>query len=397
MKINWNNKYLTISVYTLIVVALSIVIFKFLQGFTDYSAILDSFGAIIKPIIYGIVLAYILSPIEKIFEYKVLPKIFKKGKPKFLRYAAIGIAYLLFVIAFALVLYIAIPQLLESINKIIVSIPMYIVNVQNWFNSLMQTKTGKLIASNVDLSGVNFETIFTNLQDMLSSSLIAVKSTLSAFISVLFNLIVGIAISVYLLVDRETYFRQIKKLLYAFGNKNKVTDFCEDCRTTKELFNSFMYGKLVECFIVGVACYIGVAIMGVNNALLISVIVGVTNFIPYFGPIIGAIPGVVLIFFDGKNGTNPTMTLVFIIFILVLQQLDGNVLGPRIQGKSVGISSFWVLISVVVFGEFFGVWGMLLSAPVFAVIMSVFRASVNKRLERKNIDKSLNIPEEKTE
>ena len=158
-----------------------------------------------------------------------------------------------------------------------------------------------------------------------------------------------------------------------------------------------MYGKLVECFIVGVACYIGVAIMGVNNALLISVIVGVTNFIPYFGPIIGAIPGVVLIFFDGKNGTNPTMTLVFIIFILVLQQLDGNVLGPRIQGKSVGISSFWVLISVVVFGEFFGVWGMLLSAPVFAVIMSVFRASVNKRLERKNIDKSLNIPEEKTE
>ena len=397
MKINWNNKYLTISVYTLIVVTLSIVIFKFLQGFTDYGAILDSFGAIIKPIIYGIVLAYILSPIEKIFEYKVLPKIFKKAKPKFIRYGAIGIAYLLFVIAFALVLYIAIPQLLESINKIIVSIPMYIVNVQNWFNSLMQTKTGKLIASNVDLSSVNFETIFTNLQDMLSSSLLAVKSTLSAFISVLFNLIVGIAISVYLLVDRETYFRQIKKLLYAFGNKNKITDFCEDCRTTKELFNSFMYGKLVECFIVGVACYIGVAIMGVNNALLISVIVGVTNFIPYFGPIIGAIPGVVLIFFDGKNGTNPTMTLVFIIFILVLQQLDGNVLGPRIQGKSVGISSFWVLISVVVCGEFFGVWGMLLSAPVFAVIISVFRASVNKRLEHKNIDEYLNMPEEKTE
>ena len=213
----------------------------------------------------------------------------------------------------------------------------------------------------------------------------------------LFNIIVAVAISVYLLVDREIYFKQFRKLMYAFGNKDKVTNLCKECYTIKEIFNSFMYGKLIECLIVGIACYIGVVIMGVNNALLISVIVGITNFIPYFGPFLGAIPGVILIFFDGENGTNPTMTLVFIIFILVLQQLDGNVLGPRIQGKSVGLSSFWVLISVIVFGEFFGVWGMLLSAPVFAVLMSALRVIVNNRLKRNDIDPSSDFYQEKSE
>ncbi len=397
MKINWNNKYLTISVYSLIVVALSIVIYKLLQGVSDYSAFFDSVIAIVKPIIYGIVLAYILSPIEKLFEYKLLPKVFKKRSKKLIRYLSIGIAYLLFVIAFSLVLYIAVPQLLESINRIIVSIPMYVVNVQNWFNSFMETKIGKLIGNNIDMSSVNFQSIFTNLQDMLNSSFIAVKSTLSAFVEMLFNIIVAVAISVYLLVDREIYFKQFRKLMYAFGNKDKVTNLCKECYTIKEIFNSFMYGKLIECLIVGIACYIGVVIMGVNNALLISVIVGITNFIPYFGPFLGAIPGVILIFFDGENGTNPTMTLVFIIFILVLQQLDGNVLGPRIQGKSVGLSSFWVLISVIVFGEFFGVWGMLLSAPVFAVLMSALRVIVNNRLKRNDIDPSSDFYQEKSE
>lgn len=397
MKINWNNKYLTISVYSLIVVALSIVIYKLLQGVSDYSAFFDSVIAIVKPIIYGIVLAYILSPIEKLFEYKLLPKVFKKRSKKLIRYLSIGIAYLLFVIAFSLVLYIAVPQLLESINRIIVSIPMYVVNVQNWFNSFMETKIGKLIGNNIDMSSVNFQSIFTNLQDMLNSSFIAVKSTLSAFVEMLFNIIVAVAISVYLLVDREIYFKQFRKLMYAFGNKDKVTNLCKECYTIKEIFNSFMYGKLIECLIVGIACYIGVVIMGVNNALLISVIVGITNFIPYFGPFLGAIPGVILIFFDGENGTNPTMTLVFIIFILVLQQLDGNVLGPRIQGKSVGLSSFWVLISVIVFGEFFGVWGMLLSAPVFAVLMSALRVIVNNRLKRNDIDPSSDFYHEKSE
>lgn len=397
MKINWNNKYLTISVYSLIVVALSIVIYKLLQGVSDYSAFFDSVIAIVKPIIYGIVLAYILSPIEKLFEYKLLPKVFKKRSKKLIRYLSIGIAYLLFVIAFSLVLYIAVPQLLESINRIIVSIPMYVVNVQNWFNSFMETKIGKLIGNNIDMSSVNFQSIFTNLQDMLNSSFIAVKSTLSAFVEMLFNIIVAVAISVYLLVDREIYFKQFRKLMYAFGNKDKVTNLCKECYTIKEIFNSFMYGKLIECLIVGIACYIGVVIMGVNNALLISVIVGITNFIPYFGPFLGAIPGVILIFFDGENGTNPTMTLVFIIFILVLQQLDGNVLGPRIQGKSVGLSSFWVLISVIVFGEFFGVWGMLLSAPVFAVLMSALKVIVNNRLKRNDIDPSSDFYHEKPE
>ncbi len=383
MKINWNNKYLTIAIYALLVITGGILIYNFLDGYSGYKNIGGAIKNIFIPIIYGIVIAYILSPIEKFFEYTLLPKFFKKKREKLARYLSITISYLLFVLGTFAILYVAIPQLVESIDKIIATAPRYFNNVQNWLNDFFKTDTGKLLAKNFDLSSVDIQGLLDRFETMISSSFSAVKTTLSAFMTVLVNLFLGIVISVYLLSDRELYFRQITKVLYAFGNKNKIDSFCDSCKNFKDIFNNFMYSKIIGCLIVGLICYIGVLIMGVNNALLISVIVGVTNFIPYFGPIIGSIPGFLLIFFDAEKGVNPTMAFVFLLFIIVLQQVEGNILSPKIQGKIVGISSFWVLISVIVFGELFGVLGMLLSVPFFAVMISAFKLHVQKRLDRK--------------
>ena len=386
MKINWNNKYLTVSVYALIAVSIGIVIYKFLNSFTGFDAIYTTVANILKPIIYGVVIAYLLSPVENFFEYTLLPKISRnKLGDKTKRYISIALAYVTLTVALVLMLYIAIPQLIESIDRIITSLPVYFNYIYKLFTDFLKTNPGSFLARNFDLSSIEFQGILAEVQSMLQSSYDAIKSTLALFVEFVFNLILGVAISIYLLCDREKYFAQIRKVFYAFFSKDKVDKFCHSCHDAKELFNNFMYSKLIGCLIVGVVCYIAVLIMGVNNALLISVIIGVTNFIPYFGPFIGTVPCVILIFFDSSTGTpNPTMAIIFIIFILILQQIDGNIIGPKIQGKSVGISSFWVLISVIVFGEFFGVVGMLISVPIFAVIISLFRVFVNRRIAEKN-------------
>ncbi len=387
MKINWNNKYLTVSIYALLSVTAVILIYKFLNGFSGFDTVIGAISATIKPIAYGIIIAYLLSPIEKAFEYKFFPWISKnKLGIKARRYLSITLAYLILADIAAIILYVAIPQLIESVDKIIASFPLYYSYIEKWFAEFLKTEPGKLLSKNFDFTSVDIHSLLDSVQSMIDSSLVAVRSTLSTFLSILVNLVLGVVISIYLLCDRETYFRQIRKVLYAFFDNKKLDRFYKTCANTKEIFNNFMYGRLIECFIVGLVCYIGVLIMGVNNALLISCIVGITNFIPYFGPFIGTIPGVILIFFDGNGSTtNPTMAVIFLIFILILQQIDGNVLGPKIQGKSVGIPSFWVLISVIVFGHLFGVIGMLISVPIFAVLMSVLRVSVNERLQKKRL------------
>ena len=388
MKINWNNKYLTISVYALLAATVGIVVYKFLNSFTGLDGVFSAVSNVLKPIVYGVVIAYLLSPVEKFFEYSFLPEICKgKLSPKVARYISIALAYLALTVAFVLILYVAVPQLVASIDTIIASLPTYFNYLYKVFSDFLNSNPGSFLAKNFDLSSIEFQSVLNEFQYMLQSSYDAVKSTVTALFEFMFNLILGVAISIYLLCDREKYFSQIKKVFYAFFDTKKVDRFCMSCYDAKEIFNNFMYSKLIGCLIVGIICYIAVLIMGVNNALLISFIIGVTNFIPYFGPLIGTVPCVILIFFDSTTGTpNPTMAIIFIVFILILQQIEGNVIGPKIQGKSVGISSFWVLISVIVFGEFFGVVGMLISVPIFAVIISMFRVFVNKRISEKATD-----------
>ena len=372
LRINWNNRYLTISVYVLLSITAGILIFKFLNGISGYTAFAHAVLNIVRPILYGVIIAYFLSPVEKLFEYRLFPRVSKnRFSDKTYRYLGITFSYLTLVGLLFFILYAAIPELTESFNKILKSIPAY----YSYIESLLSEMSEK----SIDISG-----FFIRIEDMLKSYAGRLTGTLSASLEIVVNLALGIVISIYLLSDRERYFGQIKKTMYAFFDAGKVDSFCETCTDAKDIFNKFMYSKIMGCVIVGIICYIGTLIMGVGNALLISVIIGVTNFIPYFGPFLGTVPCVLLIFFEGDGvNVNPIMAVIFIIFIIILQQLDGCLIGPKLQGRSVGISPFWVLISVIVFGEFFGIMGMLISVPLFAVLMSVFRNIINKRIQNK--------------
>ena len=199
-------------------------------------------------------------------------------------------------------------------------------------------------------------------------------------VSELFNLLIGLIVSVYVLFSKEVFMRQTKKMVYALltpHNANLVLHFT---KKSNEIFGGFIIGKVIDSAIIGVLCFVGLSLLKMPYVLLVSVIVGVTNVIPFFGPYIGAIPSAILIFL-----TNPLQGLYFLIFILVLQQVDGNLIGPKILGNSTGLSAFWVIFAILLGGGLFGFLGMLMGVPTFAVIYYIIQMIINHKLERKNL------------
>ena len=192
--------------------------------------------------------------------------------------------------------------------------------------------------------------------------------------------LIGIIVSVYLLFSKEKFMRQSKKVIYALCKPKRANFILHIGRKANEIFGGFIIGKIIDSAIVGVLCFAGVSIFKMPYPLLISMIVGVTNVIPVFGPYIGAIPCALLIFL-----VDPMKGIGFIIFIILLQQLDGNVIGPKILGESTGLSSFWVIFAILIAGKMFGIGGMVIGVPMFALIYYVIKLFIQQKLEAKNL------------
>lgn len=235
------------------------------------------------------------------------------------------------------------------------------------------------------------------INNQLSTLVKQVSMSLLAFIKVLWDLVIGFIVSIYILGSKETFTAQGKKILYALLEEKRANGFIEDMRFVNTTFGRYISGKLLDSLMVGIICYMGMKMMDLPYAELISVIVGITNIIPYFGPYIGAIPSTILILM-----VDPKQALYFVIFILILQQIDGNILEPKILGDSTGLSGFWVIFSITIFGGLFGVLGMILGVPLFAVLYALVGRRFQKMLLRKNMpaetEKYLNLDrvEEKT-
>ena len=196
----------------------------------------------------------------------------------------------------------------------------------------------------------------------------------------LYNVVIGIIVSIYILYNKEPFIAHYRKILYSIFSPARAKRIMSALRFADKTFMGFISGKLLDSAIIGVLCYIGCVILKMPYALLISVIVGVTNIIPFFGPFIGAIPSALLILL-----VDPKMCLWFVIFVFILQQLDGNVIGPKILGTSIGINGFWVLFSIVIFGGIFGFWGMLLGVPAFVIIYTALEMVVNRKLKKHDL------------
>ena len=368
----------------------------------DGRTLVRSIGGVIDSlsgIIIGVVIAFALLPLLEGIEEKILFPLYKLCGKETSEYAREDrsrrkqirkIAILLTMIIFILIIYslfrIIIPQLIDSIKEIATNLPIYVNNVDEYSNLFLSNnpELQRLIDSQLDAYYENLsEFLSKKLLPMLPSMDTIFKFASKSFFSIIgivFDLIVGTIVAIYILDSKEKFTTVGKKMAYSFFREDFANELISGFRFTKTTFESFIGGKLIDSLIIGVICYIGALILKIDYPVLISVIVGVTNIIPFFGPYIGAIPCALILLI-----VNPMHSLWFLIFIMILQQVDGNVIGPRILGNTTGLSSFWILFSILFFGGIWGFIGMIIGVPVFATIYDVLRKLIYRGLRKKNI------------
>lgn len=389
---NKNNKFFKLGANGLLIVCGGVFFYYLLFHSDRFYGFLGTIAKILTPLISGLVIAYILNPLMRFLEKKVFTPLWNRIKRKKVTYSKEKITIRIISTILTLLIFLAaiyglvislVPQIIVNIQSIIYRFPLYVLNFNDYYSSFLNEypKLQAIIEQyNVDLSTWFYDKVLPVLEDFISeSSTSLIGSIISIFKSVL-NFLIGIIISVYLLVDKEKFLAQCKKVMYALFNEEKANNFINNLRYSDKIFGGFVTGKVIDSIIIGILCYIGMMILKMPYPVLIAVVVGVTNVIPYFGPFIGAIPSAFIILM-----VNPKKCLIFLIFILILQQFDGNILGPKILGSSIGLDSFWVIFSITVFSGLLGVVGMFVGVPLFAVIYAAIRTFINQRLEHKNM------------
>ncbi len=346
---------------------------------------------VLTPIIDGFVIAYLINPIMRFFEIKCFGRYYyKKGitissrKKKRLRAYSLILAFIVAFSALYAFFGTVLPQIYSSIESIIIHFPTYYNNIISYCNDLIShtdiVKQNDLIELINDYSDDINEVITANIIPSIKDILLSLKDGIFSAVGAIMNLIIGLIIAIYLLLGKEKYIGLMKKLIYSIWPREKANNIMVDLRFVDKTFGGFLIGKIVDSIIIGILCYISLNIMKTPYAVLVSVIVGVTNIIPFFGPYLGAIPSTILILL-----VDPMKALYFVIFILILQQVDGNIIGPAILGNSIGISGFWIIVSIIVAGGFFGIVGMLIGVPIFACMYAFVRRRINRRLLERNM------------
>ena len=347
------------------------------------------FLQILMPIIYGAVLAYLMSPVYN-FVVKILGKVYyfflgEKASQRFLGFfGTVASILFLFFLTSGLVSML-IPELTKSVLSLYFSLPDTINRSYNNLAVILEKfpdlrpyaeKAYEEISSFFTGKPDNTQAIFAHLQNLATFFTNGIWSTLT----IVKNILIGLIVMVYLLNMKDLLRRQFRKLLFALFSQKKAKGIIEEMQYVHRVFGGFILGKIIDSIIIGILTFFVLSLMKMPYTLLVSVIVGVTNVIPFFGPFIGAIPCFILILL-----TSPIQSLYFAIAILIIQQIDGNIIGPKVLGDSTGLSSFWVLFSILLFGGLFGFVGMIIAVPFWAVIMNALRRYMDIRLQKKNL------------
>lgn len=360
------------------------VIYRY-NGFADFW---NNLIRILQPVIIGIVVAYLLNPVVHFLEGYLLDfleprmKNQKKAK-KTARGLGICGALLMLIGIFVLLLAAIIPSMLDSIQEIIRTLPKGINTLIDWLNDIASgdSEIANIVEEGITRASEFFENWVTDtLLPMAQTYLASITSGVITGVKFLLNVVVGLIISIYVMASKETFAGQVKRLLYATFKPVRANVIIRTARKSNEIFGGFITGKILDSVIIGIIAYIVLSIMKMPDTILVSVIVGVTNIIPFFGPFIGAVPSFLIIVLQ-----NPMQGIYFLIFIVILQQIDGNIIGPKILGNSTGLSAFWVVFAILVFGGLWGFVGMLLGVPVMAVIYYVVQEVVSHLLKKRGI------------
>ncbi|MBQ8979817.1 MAG: AI-2E family transporter [Oscillospiraceae bacterium] len=383
MKIKWNDKYLTVSAYAVITFFVCVMIVLVIYKMPSIIGVIGDFFSSIAAVLWGFVFAYLLNPvmvrIEKLL-HKLLDR--KTPHPRLCRSASALISVLLGLGVIAALIAIIVPQMFESIQGILNNMNLYMENIYKWINKLLENSPDLAGYANnaFDQLRMSMMNVLNNIGPNLAEWGSRIKAGATGIIGGIGNFVIGFIVAIYFLIDKDKFLAQGRKLFTALLPESPRDHLFSLLNRMNKSVVGFLSGKILDSSIIGVICYICMKVLGLEYALLISVIIGVTNIIPFFGPIIGAVPsGLLLLLADPKHA------LIFVIMVVLLQQFDGHILGPRILSDSTGLSPFWEMFAIFVGGGMFGFPGMVLGVPVFAVIYDVAKDLVESVLKQKGM------------
>ncbi|MDF9823745.1 putative PurR-regulated permease PerM [Breznakia sp. PF5-3] len=377
MKLNLSQETKTRVLTGALIALIAIVIYFFFLNFTGIEKAISNLFKIMFPFIVGFVIAFLLNPFMMFLENKAFAKLKLKQQTK--RNIAATISIIVGIIVVGALMFLIIYQVRESIESLLSNYDVYLNSFETFVEDVFQRFNLDMDeVAQITQSSEDFLSMITGTASKYAPKVLGMGFD---FIATLLKILIGIIAGLYLLMDKEKFLYQCKKLNYAIFPKEIAIYIARFMHKLRNIFYDFIVGKAIDSFIIGIICYVGMTLLGFEYAALISVIVAITNMIPVFGPFIGAVPGVFILLI-----VNPLHSLYFIIFIFVLQQFDGNFLGPLILGDKLGIPSFWILFSVTVGGALFGIVGMFIGVPSFAAIYFLVKEFVDYRLAKKKID-----------
>ena len=379
MKVEWNKKYTTIAIYAFLVISSSIIVYLMASQAEDLKIKFSGMIATMQPFIIGSAIAYIINFILNFYEKVVFElKYLNKLNRKYRRGIGLLLSYLTAIIVISLFMQFVLPQLVDSIVGLANNIPQYvndashvITEISEKFN--LESKYMNMIVEKWNELLNYIITLLTNLIPVIGNFIMTLGSSI-------LNIIIGIIVSIYILIDKEKFIALSRKVTFSIFSAERSKRIVELAQRSNETFGKFLSGKILDSLIIGILTFIILTISKMPYILLISVVIGITNIIPFFGPFFGAIPSAIIILC-----VSPIKALWFIGIILVIQQIDGNIIGPKILGDSIGISAFWILFSLLIFAKFLGLIGMIIGVPIFAIIYSIIKENVERRLKAKGL------------
>lgn len=385
----WNIRpYLSIGLTAFIVLASSIVLYFFIDRYNGASENISRLLSILQPILLGTIFAYLLNPLVNCVQRGV--KKFADSKcngnekiKKSSRTVGVVTAMLLLILTIVIFIQILVPRLYETIEGLAVTLPGQASRTSYWVQGILEEND--VLAGYADTiikEGTSYveSWLRTELLPQSKEIISQVTSGIIVFAKGIVNFLIGLVVCIYVLMEKDHFVGSFKKITYGLFSAKTGNRLIKVARKSHSIFSGFIVGKIIDSIIIGILCYIILAIVHMPYALLVSCIVGVTNVVPFFGPYVGAIPSFLLILLE-----NPTKSIYFLIIILILQQVDGNIIGPKILGQSTGLSSFWVIFAILLGGGLFGFVGMLFGVPTFAVIYYIFNEIVKRNLRAKRM------------
>jgi predicted PurR-regulated permease PerM len=387
-KVVFTKENLAWGLTALIVVCLSIVFYLVLTQMSSIQEGLSKVTGVLMPIILGCIMAYLLLPVYNSLNRILLSwlsrsRLNESTVRSLSKGLSTGLSLTLLILVVVGLFIIAAPQILQSITDIVRAVPSNADKFSNWVTKMLKNYpeilgiiTQAINDFETSILGIVTDYVIPSMNTLITG----ITSGVISVLSFLFDALIGLIVCIYILNSKERFAAQSKKLIYSMFDTERANEIIADARNVHRIFSGFISGKLLDSLIIGMISFVALSCMNMPYAVMISVVVGVTNIIPFFGPFIGAVPSAVIIF-----TVSPIKSLYFIIYILIIQQIDGNIIGPKILGNSTGLPSFWVLFAIVVGGGLFGFAGMLLGVPVFAVIYMFVSEGIVRALKKRGL------------